>query len=151
MLASSLDRDANYSDWGFLAPSQFPETNSGITNQLGHDRFLPNSFQFITHLSSYRSTLYSLANDGIVKYSRPHEETCWQFHLTTELIMNNSKFWYITPCGPLKVNRRFGGTCYIFHAGFLLGSFFDPEDGSDMFLWNVGWILTDYTALYLRR
>jgi hypothetical protein len=28
------------------------------------------------------------------------------------------------------------GTC--FHAGFLLGLFFDPEDGSDMFLVNVG-------------
>jgi hypothetical protein len=27
-------------------------------------------------------------------------------------------------------------TC--FHAGFLLGLFFDPEDGSDMFLRNVG-------------
>jgi hypothetical protein len=24
------------------------------------------------------------------------------------------------------------------HAGFLLGLFFDPEDGSDMFLRNVG-------------
>jgi hypothetical protein len=27
-------------------------------------------------------------------------------------------------------------TC--FHAGFLLGLFFDPEDGGDMFLRNVG-------------
>jgi hypothetical protein len=27
-------------------------------------------------------------------------------------------------------------TC--FHAGFLLGLFFDPEAGSDMFLRNVG-------------
>jgi hypothetical protein len=25
-----------------------------------------------------------------------------------------------------------------FHAGFLLGLFFDPEDGSDIFLRNVG-------------
>jgi hypothetical protein len=25
-----------------------------------------------------------------------------------------------------------------FHAGFLLGLFFDPEDGGDMFLRNVG-------------
>jgi hypothetical protein len=38
-----------------------------------------------------------------------------------------------------------------FHAGFLLGLFFDPEDGGDMFLRNVGWLLTDYTALYPRR
>jgi hypothetical protein len=27
--------------------------------------------------------------------------------------------------------------CYLIHAGFLLGLFFDPEDGSDMFLRNV--------------
>jgi hypothetical protein len=24
---------------------------------------------------------------------------------------NNPVFWYITPCSPLKINRRFGGTC----------------------------------------
>jgi hypothetical protein len=28
--------------------------------------------------------------------------------------------------------------CYLFHAGFLLGLFFDSEDGGDMFLRNVG-------------
>jgi hypothetical protein len=27
--------------------------------------------------------------------------------------MKNSIFWDITPCRPLKVNRRFGGTCYL--------------------------------------
>jgi hypothetical protein len=52
-------------------------------------------------------------------------------------------FWDITPCSPLKVNRRFGGTYRLhlqgrallatcFHAGFLLGIFFDPEDGDDV-------------------
>jgi hypothetical protein len=40
-------------------------------------------------------------------------------------------------------------TCY--HAAFLLGLFFDPEDGSDMLLRNVGLLSTDYTALYPRR
>jgi hypothetical protein len=29
--------------------------------------------------------------------------------------------------------------------------FFDPEDGGDMFLRNVGWHPTDYTVLYPRR
>jgi hypothetical protein len=62
-------------------------------------------------------------------------------------------------CSPLKVNRRFGETYRFhlqdrrisrgktslkaggkqsFHTGFLLGLFFDPEDGNDMFPRHVG-------------
>jgi hypothetical protein len=37
-------------------------------------------------------------------------------------------------------------TC--FHAGFLFGLFFDPEDRGDIFLRNVS---SDYTTLYPRR
>jgi hypothetical protein len=33
----------------------------------------------------------------------------------------------------------------------LLSFFFDPEDGGDVFLRNVSWHSTDYTALYPRR
>jgi hypothetical protein len=40
-------------------------------------------------------------------------------------------------------------TC--FHAGFLLGLFFDPEDGCDMLLRNFGWLSAHYTAVYPRR
>jgi hypothetical protein len=29
-------------------------------------------------------------------------------------------------------------SCYLLHAGFLLRLFFDPEDGGDIFLRNVG-------------
>jgi hypothetical protein len=36
-------------------------------------------------------------------------------------------------------------------AAFLLGLLFHPEDGSDMFLWNVGWLSMDYTALHPTR
>jgi hypothetical protein len=46
----------------------------------------------------------------------------------------------MTPCSPLNVNRQETSVkadgkqiC-----GFLLGLFFDPEDGGDMFLRNVG-------------
>jgi hypothetical protein len=28
--------------------------------------------------------------------------------------------------------------CYLLHAGFFLGLFFNPEDGSNIFLKNVG-------------
>jgi hypothetical protein len=59
--------------------------------------------------------------------------------------MKSTLFCDITAYSPLNVNRRFGkifclhrgerreaefATC--FHAGFLLGLFFDPEDGSDV-------------------
>jgi hypothetical protein len=75
--------------------------------------------------------------------------------------------WEITSCSPLKVNTRFGGIYRLhlqgrrislknlhakcFLAGLLLGLFFDPEDGNNMFLRNVGRFLTDCMALYLRR
>jgi hypothetical protein len=29
--------------------------------------------------------------------------------------------------------------------------FFDPEDGGDIFFQNVGWLSTDYMALYPRK
>jgi hypothetical protein len=34
-----------------------------------------------------------------------------------------------------------------FHADFLLGVFFDPEDGGHMFLRNIGSLSTDYTEI----
>jgi hypothetical protein len=36
----------------------------------------------------------------------------------------------------LSVSLSVPGIC--FQAGFLLGLFFDPEDGGDMFLQNIG-------------
>jgi hypothetical protein len=33
----------------------------------------------------------------------------------------------------------------------LLSLFFNPEDGGNMFFWNVSWLSTDYTASYYRR
>jgi hypothetical protein len=89
------------------------------------------------------------------------------FEVLTAVVMKSFIVWDITPCSPLKVHKRFGGTYRLhlqgwinqdasvktallatcFHAGSLLGLFFYPEDGGDMFLRNVGWLSTDYTAL----
>jgi hypothetical protein len=41
--------------------------------------------------------------------------------------------------------------CYLLLAGFLLGLFFEPEDGGNMFSRNVGWLQTDDIGLYPRR
>jgi hypothetical protein len=69
------------------------------------------------------------------------------------LSLKSTFFWYITPCSPLKVNRRFGGTYLLHlhglrispallaifsHAGFLLGLFLDSEDGENIFLRSDG-------------
>jgi hypothetical protein len=44
-----------------------------------------------------------------------------------------------------KIRCRLPGACS------LLGSLFDHEDRSSMFLWNISEILQDYIAVYLRR
>jgi hypothetical protein len=73
-----------------------------------------------------------------------------KFEVLTAVVMKNYIFWETTPWSPLKVNRRFVlATCL--HACLLLGLSFDPEDGGDIFLQNVGGFSTDYTALYPRR
>jgi hypothetical protein len=50
------------------------------------------------------------------------------FEVLSAVVMKSSIFW--------DISQALLGTC--FQAGFLLGSFFDPEDGGDMFFRNVG-------------
>jgi hypothetical protein len=52
-------------------------------------------------------------------------------------------------CVPLYKPDR--SSCYLLHAGLRLGLFFNLEDRGDVFLRNIGWHSTDYTALCLRR
>jgi hypothetical protein len=53
------------------------------------------------------------------------------------------------PCSSLNVRLL----CLLpaSHAGLLFGLFFDPDDGGNMFLRNVRWVLANYTALYRQR
>jgi hypothetical protein len=65
------------------------------------------------------------------------------FEVLTAVVMNSYVLWDITPCSPFHLQGR-----RISHArnqsearsnaGFLLGLFFDPEDGGDMFFRNLG-------------
>jgi hypothetical protein len=51
------------------------------------------------------------------------------FEVLTAVVMKNSIFWNVTP------SRKF--FLPLVQATFLLGVFFDPLDGSDIFLRNI--------------
>jgi hypothetical protein len=60
--------------------------------------------------------------------------------------MKSIVFWEITPCSPLKVNGRFGGTYRLVSCS----AYSSTLKMEAMFLWNIG-LSTDYTASYPRR
>jgi hypothetical protein len=86
----------------------------------------------------------------------------WSSHrvqLTTKFLLNNIYSNQSVPhrkhitspsTGSNKKSRKALLTTS-YHAGFLLGLIFETEDRGDIFLRNVGWLSTDYTALYPRR
>jgi hypothetical protein len=39
--------------------------------------------------------------------------TCLVFEVLTAVAMKSSVSWDITPCSPVKMSQRFGGTCYL--------------------------------------
>jgi hypothetical protein len=59
----------------------------------------------------------------------------------------SSTFSDIKPCSLLKSEySKLFSACYLSHAGLLLGLFFGPEDGANIFLRNVGWFSMYHTA-----
>jgi hypothetical protein len=122
-----------------------------------------------THSSGYEE-FYFLANNGT--YIQPYHVpllvifTQQDANNKNKKKKKNSTFWDTTQCIPMKVNRHFGGThhlhllgwritkaknrkaSYLLSIGFLLGLFLNPEDGSNMFLQNVGWLWMGYTTSY---
>jgi hypothetical protein len=59
------------------------------------------------------------------------------FEVLTAVVMKSSIFWEIVLYSPLEVNEL---ACYLLHAGFLFGLFFNPEDGGEMFLSLKYWL-----------
>jgi hypothetical protein len=49
------------------------------------------------------------------------------------------------------VLQRDVSACRLLLTVFLLGFFSSPKDGGNMFLRNVGELLSDYTPIYIRR
>jgi hypothetical protein len=60
--------------------------------------------------------------------------------------MKCTVFWDITPCSPLKVDRRFGGSYRLHLQGPIIRARYLRESR-----WQTGWFTTDCTALYPRR
>jgi hypothetical protein len=56
------------------------------------------------------------------------------FEVLTAVVIKSSIFWDIMPCIPGKLISSW----YLLHAGFLIGLIFDPDDGGDMLLRNIG-------------
>jgi hypothetical protein len=69
------------------------------------------------------------------------QHTCW-YHRNNNIFINLFTVLLIA----LQISTR-----YLFHAGFPLVLFLDPEEGGEMFLRNVGWLSMHYTTLYHRR
>jgi hypothetical protein len=68
-------------------------------------------------------------------------------------VLRRCTHWATLSCSPLKVMWLFGRTfrsltCCLLHVGFLVGLLFNRENGSEILLWNVGWLSTAYVTLY---
>jgi hypothetical protein len=67
--------------------------------------------------------------------------------------MKNAVLWDVAPCGSCK-SRHFRGTCCLHVSNcpklFLARVYFNPEDGGDKFLLNIGFYKT-HTAPHPRR
>jgi hypothetical protein len=67
------------------------------------------------------------------------------FDVLTDVVMNITMFWDVTPCSQLKIKRRFEGMYRLHLQGRISRArkmtsraTIDHEDGGDIFLRNVG-------------
>jgi hypothetical protein len=61
------------------------------------------------------------------------------YSVTPEMTVHFMKSCLLEYNGALSIEDKSGSKlCLLFHAGILLGIFFDPKNGDGMFLRNVG-------------
>jgi hypothetical protein len=86
------------------------------------------------------------------QYNTVHKEFCLLG--CNELLKVSSSFWgtcclHLWSCRVSHVRNSMKHCCLL-HVGVLFVLLFNPEDGDDMFLWNIKWPSTDYKILYLQ-
>jgi type IV secretory pathway VirB3-like protein len=87
----------------------------------------------------------------------------------TAVVVKSSIFWGMASCSPLRVKRRFGGTCRLKHQDLRIHQTRDQQSLLPASWWflarlllitwrwrlrvprNVDWLLVDYTALHPTR
>jgi hypothetical protein len=91
---------------------------------------------------------HTLRNPKVCLHSKPDEPHSPAIHPNRTLIFDrhDSSGWQDGNHSCTLVR-----SACLLHVDFFLGLFFEPEDVADMFLQNIGWFSTDYTALYPRR
>jgi hypothetical protein len=75
------------------------------------------------------SVLMIFANGTSIIISNENFEV--GFEVLTAVVLKSTIFWDITPCSPLRVNQRFGGTnhhsaCHLLSRWFLAQLIFQP-------------------------
>jgi hypothetical protein len=113
-------------------------------------RKIPNKHETYCKVKWIMSTFYEdiITIQNIQLFNYFHEassswETDSHSAIQENSILRNATVYYPVHKSWVPV----ASTC--FHAGISLGLFI-PGDGGDMFLRNVSWLSTDYTALYPR-
>jgi hypothetical protein len=128
--------------------------------EIGHE--VADYVRWITMRQNDHNDKHQVPINRITTISSHDSMWCWWHRsneVLTAVVMKTSIFWDIIPCSPLKANQIFEGTSLPSTESkekrnkrkILWQMGFDPEDGGDMLLWNVGWLPTDHAALYPRK
>jgi hypothetical protein len=122
LACSNFCPDTNYPDWKFSRLSSLPQARAQVVYQIRPRPLSSTSFPIHNSLIILRfNVLYSTLRTASlsIPYTLRDESTkeplstaeilqLVGFEILTAVVMKNFVVWDITPCSPLKVNRRFG-------------------------------------------